>query len=328
MSHFQGINSLHHAASSCAVRLDANELPFNTPLNRYPSEQDYTALAEAWGNHERIPASCIYFTCGTEEAIDLAQRIYAVQGRDSVLEATPTRSIYRRRAQLNRLECRDVPLTEDTWQLPINKVLDTASPTTKLLFLCSPNSPTGTLHPSDEVCKLLEQFSGMVIVDESYIDFSPHATLLPLLNRYKNLVILRSFSHAWAAAGVRLAAVIAHPEVIKQFSNFGYTHPLSFNVLQSAMELVKNRLDVDKWVRQIVTERTKVEVALSQLPEVEKVYPSVANFILVKFRDNEEVYRYLLNESIATRLLPIGIRISIGLPGENSALIGALRRRC
>lgn len=309
------------------LRLDANESPFNAPDNRYPDEDLCNSLRRHWGCHERIPESCIYFTNGTEEAIDLCMRLYAFPGRDSLVCLTPTRDLYRRRATLNHIECREVALRENYFSLDVEAVLDAVDDTTQMIFLCSPNSPTGNLLSRSDIEMILELFEGMVVVDESYIDYVPHASVLSLLNKYKNLVILRSFSHAWSAAALRLAAVVARPEVIAQFKQMGWVHPISSLVAHAAWQVVNRRLDIDKWVRQIVSERIKVEIALKELGECIEVYPSDTNFLLVRFSEPQAIYHYLLEQGIAVYPVCGCLRITIGLPGENSALLGALRRR-
>lgn len=308
------------------VHLDANESPFNTPDNLYP-DADMLMLRKTWGCHEHIPEQCIYFTNGTEEAIDLSMRVCALPGRDSVASVSPTRTIYQRRALINRLEYREAPLMPDDFALNAEALLDIVSQTTKMIFLCSPNSPTGNVLARRDVETVLELFDGKVVVDESYIDYAPGASVLELLNRHRNLVVLRSFSHAWSAAGLRLAAIVAHPSVIDDYRRVGWVHPLSSLVARAAQQMVNRRLDVDKWVRQIVAERGRVELALKELPECRKVYPSEANFVLATFNNNTEIYNYLLSEGIAVRAVACGLRITIGLPCDNSVLIGALRRR-
>lgn len=308
------------------VRLDANESPFNTPDNRYPDGELLT-LRTSWGMHEHIPPQCIYFCGGTEEAIDLSMRIYALSGRDSVASVAPTRTIYKRRALVNRLEYREANLREDDFSLNTELLLDTVSQTTKMVFLCSPNSPTGNVLRQNDVETVLQLFDGMVVVDESYVDYAPGTTVIGLLNKYKNLIVLRSFSHAWSAAGLRLAAVVAHPEVISDFQRVGWVHPVSSVVERAAQEMVNRRLDIDKWVRQTISERQKVAAALNDLPECIKVFPSVTNFLLVSFSDPRSVYKCLLDQGIAVRAIGGFLRITIGLPSENSALLGALRRR-
>lgn len=311
---------------AASVRLDANESPFNTPDNRYP-DAELLNLRSTWGAHEHIPPQCVYFTGGTEEAIDLAMRVYALPGRDCVAGVIPTRSIYKRRALVNRLEYREAKLREEDFSLDTDALIDVVSQTTKMIFLCSPNSPTGNALRRSDVETVLQLFDGMVVVDESYVDYVPEATIVDLLNRYRNLIVLRSFSHAWASAGLRLAAVVAHPDVISDFQRVGWVHPVSSMVARAAQEMVSHRLDVDKWIRQTICEREKVAAALNDLPECVKVFPSVTNFLLVRFTDPDAVYKCLLDQGISVRAAGDCIRITIGLPRENSALLGALRRR-
>lgn len=177
-----------------------------------------------------------------------------------------------------------------------------------------------------EIETILQLFEGIVVVDESYIDFAPQASVLELLNKYKNLIIIRSFSHAWSLAGLHLSAIVAHPEVIEDITKIGLTHPVSTPVIEQATQMVKHRLNVDKWARQIIDERNKVRLALSDLKQCQHIYHSDANFLLVRFTDSAAIYKYLLRAGIATYPIKGCLRISIGLPTENSELLGALRR--
>lgn len=310
-----------------SVMLDENESPFNAPYNRYVEEHSLTTLKNNFGKHEHIPSKCIYFCNSTEEATDLLMRIYALPNRDSVVAISPTRSIYKRRALINRLDYREAPLRENDYELDANQVLNAVSETTKIIFLCSPNSPTGNLLDTKEIELILQLFDGMVVVDESYIEFCPQASVVPLLNKYKNLVILRSFSHAWSMAGVHVAALIAYPEIIESVTKVGFIHPISQPATDIVADMVSHRLDVDKWSRQIIDERTKVQLALSDIPECKHIYHSDANFLLVRFTDCQSVYKYLLKAGIAVKPINGCLRITIGLPQDNSALLGALRRR-
>lgn len=307
--------------------LDANESPFNAPLNKYPTEAALNKLKHEWGKHEHIPERCIYFCNGTEEAIDLLLRTYTLPQNDSVVTVVPTRMIYKRRAKINRVECREVALKADNFELDIESILNQISENTKILFLCSPNSPTGNLLNLNDVEEILQLFDGLVVIDESYIEYTRNKSAVGLLNKYRNVVIVRSFSHAWSCAGLQLASVVAHPEVIDEISKVGFVYPLSTAVIEIGLKQVRNRLDVDKCVRQIIDERTKVRIALSELPECVRIYHSDANFILVRFSDSATIYKYLLKEGIAVHPVHGCLRITIGLPSENSALLGALRRR-
>lgn len=308
------------------IALDANESPFNAPDNRYPREE-WTELCTLYGCHERIPQPCIYFCNGTEEAIDLSMRAFLRKPQAKVVSVSPTRSIYGRRAAINRATYVEVPLRADDFSLDLNALLGAIDDHTEMVILCSPNSPTGNLLSKSDIEELVQLFDGLIVLDESYIDFNPRASLLSLLNQYRNLVVLRSFSHAWSAAGLRLAAAIAHPDVIERLRSVGLTHPLSTPVIRLARQMLARRMDVDKWVRQIIEERTKVELALKELPDCLHIYPSSANFLLVRFADARAVYKYLKQQGIAVRPYMGCLRLTIGLPNENSALLGALRRR-
>lgn len=309
------------------LHLDANESPFNAPYNKYPDDNALRSLKRSWGRHEHIPEKCIYLCGGgTEAAVDLIIRANALPNRDSVVAAEPTRHIYKRRALANRIDYREAALRETDFELVADQVFDAVSDTTKIIFLCSPNSPTGNLLNRDEIESILQLFDGIVVVDESYIDFAPQASVLELLNKYANLVILRSFSHAWSMAGIHLSAIVAYPDVIEELNKIGLTHPVSTPVIDMAANMVRHRLNVDKWARQIIDERNKVQLALSDLKQCQHIYHSDANFLFVRFTDNAAMYKYLVKNGIAVHPAKGCLRISIGLPTENSELLGALRR--
>lgn len=311
------------------TNLSDNTSPFNAPLNAYPSDELLDALKAEWGRFEHIPAPCVYFCGGgTEQAVDLTLRAFCTAGRDSIVAPSPTRTIYERRARVCQLDYREAPLGANDFELSTEAVLNCVGPTTRAIILCSPNSPTGNLLDPSAVETILALFTeGLVLVDESYIEFAPGRSVLPLLNRFKNLVVLRSFSHAWSAAGLRLAAVVAHPEVIARYAAVGPTHPVSLPVITAARTLVRQRLDVDKWVRRIVEERDKVRLALSDLPECRHIYASAANFLFVRFDCSEAVHRYLAECGIRTSLHGDCLRITIGSAADNTALLSALRKR-
>lgn len=309
------------------LQLDANESPFNKPLNRYPSTKALQTLMTNWGKHEHIPERCIFMCNGIEEACDLLIRTFTVPNRDSIIAAEPTRHYYKRRAQINRIEYREANLRTENFELDANDIVNAISDTTQMIFLCSPNSPTGNLLDAGEIESIVQIFDGIVVVDESYIDFVPQATVIGLLNKYKNLVVLRSFSHAWALAGLNLSAIIAHPDIICNIAKIALSHPINTITINAALEMIKNRLDIDKWTRQIIDERTKVEIALKDIPECEHIYHSDANFLLVKFSNSASIYKDLLKNGIAVHPVMGCLRLTIGLPQDNSALLGALRRR-
>ena len=326
-------NSRNTAKHHDMLRLDANESPFNSPDCRYPDAQ-LTRLKTLWGRHEGIPAKCCYLCSGTEQAVDLTYRIFCNPGLEEAVALTPSRSVYLRRAQLNEVHCTQVPLTDETFQLSPEDVVDSVRHNTKVIFLCNPNSPTGNLLGEDNIAALADLFPGIVVVDESYIEFTPHQSAVRLINDHPNVVIIRSFSHAWASAAIRLAVVVAHPALVKYYECMGLCHPVSNLTADYAERLVRRRLDVDKWVRQLIDEREKVRIALRQLPVCEKVYPSETNFLMVRLKNRNDVVRYLEEEGIAVQPLEGDsrtdncVRITVSLPVDNSRLLGALRKYC
>lgn len=340
--------------SSSMLRFHANESPFNSPLNTYP-ESNNSELKEMWGRHEGIPAKCCHLVRGTEEAIDLVLRTFCTPGKDRVLAVAPTRRVYVRRSELHDVDCSLALLHEDDFSLDVDAVLEKVTSQTKVIFLCNPNCPTGNLLSSEGITKLAESFEGILVIDESYIDFCPTFTSLQLLNRFSRVIILRSFSHAWAAAGARLCMVIGHPGMIPYLQTAGLSHPLSAPEIEYAKELFTRRSDVDKWTRQIVEERIRMACALAQLPFCKKVYPSVTNFLLIKVENASRLCAYLEEQQMAVTCFtnevndesnqtrsdcraafPIHsikdirldncLRITISLPWENSKLLGALRK--
>lgn len=322
-----------HEVQPGFLRLHANESPFNSPDNRYP-DAALQKLKEQWGRHEGIPAQCCYLCNGTEEAFDLALRIFCRPVADSMLTTSPSRSIYARRAELNEVPYGEVPLREGDFALDIDSLLSRVHQSTKMIVVCNPNSPTANGLDVDDVATVAELFNGIVVIDESYVEFSPAHSCLGLLNRFDNVVIIRSFSHAWASASIRLSVVVARPSLIRYFDRMGMSHPVSKLTADYAERLVSRRLDMDKWVRQIIDERSKVALALAALPVCEKVYPSDTNFLLVKMKHCREVVDHLRENHIAVAhcanhpRLTDCVRITIALPAQNSRMLGALRRYC
>lgn len=313
------------------VRLHANESPYNMPESRYPEAQPAEFIAR-WGSLEGINPRCCYVCNGTEEAVDLTLRIFCRPGIDKVIVPHPTRSIYERRALCNDVECIRVPLGGDDFNFKADTITERLHRDVKVIFLCNPNSPTGNILPTGEIKTLAEKFSGILVVDESYIEFSPQNTAASLINGHWNVVILRSFSHARAAAGIRLGMVVAHPALIPYFIAAGMSHPVSIAVRNYAESLSAHHFDTDKWVRQIINERAKVAKALAELSLTKKVYPSAANFLLVEVENARAVHQYLMRNRVAVAAYPQDVRlencfrVTISLPNVNSQLLGLLRR--
>lgn len=305
------------------LRLDANESPFNSPENLYP-DRELTAVKKLWGQYEHIPPSYIYLCNGTEESVDLCIRSFVEPFQGEILTVTPTRSVYIKRASVNRVTYRECLLSDD-YKLDVDSLLSLVTEATKLIFLCSPNSPTGNSFSRSDIELILQRFDGFLVLDESFIDFCLQNSKLSLLNTYDNLIILRSFSHAWSSAGARLASIVAHPQLIQKIESVGLTHPLNTFAINYFNELLDRRVEVHKWVRQIVEERTKVVLALKALPLNLKVYHSDANFVFVTNDKKDFLYQYLLKHGVSVRNTGGGLRISIGMPRDNSVLLSVLR---
>lgn len=312
------------------LRLHANESPFNAPYNRYP-DAAASALCEEMSRLRGLRADCIFPANGCEELVDLLLRLFCVPQKDNVVSVTPTSPMYACRAALNDVEFRSVSLSPD-FTLSVEKIWAVVNDNTKLIFLCNPNNPTGTLFPWSDVKALLEGFEGMVVVDESYADFARSESVRRELTKFPNLVVLDTFSLAWGAAGLRLGVAYAVPAVVAYLHRVAYTHPLSLPVMEKAVELIKHRFDVDRWVKQLLEERDRMAEAFKLLPFCEKVYPSSTNFLLVRFKNADLVYTYLREQGIG--VMHAGnfthcdncLRFSVGLPHQNSQLLGALRK--
>lgn len=311
--------------------LDANESPYNSPDNRYPDphQADLKALV---ARVKGVTPQNIFLGNGSDEAIDLIFRIFCTPQRDNVIALSPTYGMYEVAAHINDVEYRSLELDEH-FGFNAQRLLQLANERTKVIFLCSPNNPTGNLLPEKEVRYVIENFQGIVVIDEAYIDFAFKPSFLRQLAHFPNLIILQTFSKAWASAGIRLGMAFAQPDIILLFDKVKYPYNLSMLTQREALTLLKEkRFDIDQWVRTIVEEKSRVAQALSQLPFCLKIYPSDANFLLVKITDAQAIYDYLLKRKIIVRnrthtpLCHNCLRITIGSITENTRLLAALRQ--
>lgn len=311
------------------VFLDANENPFNNPYNRYPDPLQWT-LKEKIAAIKQVDPKKIFLGNGSDEPIDIVFRAFCEPGIDNVVSIDPTYGMYQVAADINNVEVHKVKLNED-FGFSAQKLLDAANIYTKAIFICSPNNPTANLLDQSEIIKLITSFDGLVVVDEAYIDFSPQSSLLPELDKYENLIILQTFSKAWGMAGIRLGMAFAHPEIIRIFNKIKYPYNINILTQEKALELLDRLEEKNDWVNTIVEERGKMIRKLFKLPFVQVVYPSDANFILVKMHDARGIYKYLTEQKIIVRdrskiaLCDDCLRITIGSPEENKKLRKALK---
>jgi histidinol-phosphate aminotransferase len=315
-------------SGEAAVFLDANENPFNAPYNRYPDPRQ-KELKSKIAPVKNVPAENIFLGNGSDEPIDLLIRAFCSPGKDNIVAIAPTYGMYRVAADVNDVEVIEAPLNAD-YTLSVKTVLNTVTPNTKMIFLCSPNNPTGNALEKEAMLEIMENFQGLVVVDEAYIDFCPEKSLLPLLPEHPNLVVLQTFSKAWGMAGIRLGMAFAGREIIDVLNRIKYPYNINILTQLKAMELIELEKEKSDWVKILVSEREKLAKKLQEFPFVVRVFPSDANFLLVKTHDPRGIYDYLVDEKIIVRdrsgvaLCEGSLRISIGSEIENQRLIEAL----
>ncbi|PLX01544.1 MAG: histidinol-phosphate transaminase, partial [Marinilabiliales bacterium] len=272
------------------IMLDANESPFGAPANRYPDPYQ-KELKEEISKLKDINPGNIFLGNGSDEAIDLLIRVFCEPGVDNVIIPQPTYGMYQVCADINNVKVKSV-LLDDRFDIDIDAIKESIDVNTKLIFLCSPNNPTSNLLSKDRIRSLMNDFSGIVVLDEAYIDFSMDQSMLPELNQSNNLVILQTFSKAWEMAGVRLGMAFGSNEIIDIMNKVKY--PYNINKLTSSFALNKLRdgkKEVCDNISIILNERDKLIQQLNQLDAVNKVYPSDSNFLLVKFNDSNKVFQ-------------------------------------
>lgn len=313
-----------------SVFLDANESPYNSPVNRYPDPLQESVKARL-SDVKSVPAANIFLGNGSDEAIDLVYRVFCNPGKDNVVAIEPTYGMYKVCADINDVEYRPVMLDEG-YQLCADKLLAAADGNTKVIWLCTPNNPTGNSFVRKEVEKVLDKFEGIVVVDEAYSDFSPERPFRVDIDRWPNMIVLNTFSKAWGCAAIRLGMAFASTEIIGLFNKVKYPYNVNALTQQKALEMMQDLGRVNQWLAQIKSERAKVMPAFADLPICKKVFPSQANFFLAKVTDANALYNYLIDCGIVvrnrTRVSMCGdcLRITIGTPTENNELMAALRK--
>lgn len=333
-------NILNLAPYSCArnefsgttakVFLDANENPYGGPYNRYPDPLQLK-LKSMIEKVKGIPTDYTFLGNGSDEAIDLVYRCFCEPKEDNVVAIEPTYGMYKVCADINDVEYRPV-LLDENFQITAKALLSECDSHTKVIWICSPNNPTGNDINREEIVKVLESFDGIVVVDEAYSDFSHKRPLRFELPRYPNLIVLNTLSKAWASAAIRLGMAFASPEIINIFNKVKYPYNVNLLTQEQAMKILSDPYEVDRWIQLITNERSRMIEAFQSLSICEKVYPTDANFFLAKVTNAQSIYEYLVKQGIIVRnrtrvqLCKDCLRITVGNRNENAELLGALRQ--
>ena len=312
------------------IFLDANENPYNKPFNRYPDPLQIE-LKAALSKVKQVPAENIFLGNGSDEAIDLIYRIFCCPQRNNVVAIEPTYGMYKVCADINDVEYRPV-LLDNNYQLDADKLLAACDDSTKVIWICSPNNPTGNNLQQEEIEKTLERFQGIVVVDEAYSDFSSAEVFRNKIAQYPNIIVLNTMSKAWGCAAIRLGMAFASKEIVELMNKVKYPYNINLLTQQQAIDSLRHREDVEKWATLLLKERKHLMNAFRDLPICEQVYPSDANFFLAKMTDAQQIYNYLIEKGIVVRnrtrvqLCNNCLRITIGTKGENTELLSALRQ--
>jgi histidinol-phosphate aminotransferase len=309
------------------VFMDANENPYGT-LNRYPDPYQ-RELKSSISGIKGVPEENIFLGNGSDEIIDLCFRIFCNPGVDKALTFSPTYGMYEVSAAINNVKLVKIPLSGD-FQIEIERVLPfLKEPRLKLIFICSPNNPTGNSMKESDIENIISAFTGIVVIDEAYIDFSEHPSFKTKITRYRNLIVMQTFSKAMGLAAARVGMAFMDPSMVHYFNKMKPPYNISAINQKAALkclshiELLKNR------VRRIKTERERLAASLKKISIIEKVFPSDSNFLLVKTRNADLIYSMLIDNKIIVRnrnkIVPGCIRITVGTVSENSKLIRALQ---
>ena len=308
------------------VFLDANENPFQNGYNRYPDPRQ-AELKAIIAPKKGVRVEQMFIGNGSDEAIDLCFRIFCEPRIDNLVAIAPSYGMYRVSADINDVEVREVQLGED-FSLPVDALLAACDEHTKLMFVCSPNNPSGNIFSIDEMRRLLDGFKGMLVVDEAYIDFASQPSLTTLLGEYPNLIVLQTLSKAYGLAGLRLGLAFAAEEVMALFANVKYPYNINLAGMERAKELLAR--DVESEIDIIKSERERVAEALEKCACVKKVYPSAANFLLVQVSGARALYNALIAEQVIVRDrskvkgCDECLRITIGTPEENDRMLAVV----
>lgn len=310
------------------VFLDANENPFNTTVNRYPDPQQ-TVLKTLISNQNNVETNQILLGNGSDEVLDLIFRAFCEPNQDSILSLPPTYGMYDVLANLNAIENIQVPLSKN-FQIEVDRILSNVKTNTKLLFICSPNNPSGNTVDRDAVERLLNTFNGLVIIDEAYIDFTNEVSWTEQLNAYPNLIVTQTLSKAYGLAGIRLGVCYASQDIIAILNKIKPPYNINTLTQDAAMKALENKNKVADQISTVLKERSRLMKAFENYPFIKKIYSSEANFILIKVDDANKRYNQLIDKGIVVRNRSSQLhcenclRITVGTPDENTQLLTVL----
>lgn len=312
-----------------SVYLDANESPYNNGTNRYPDPLQIE-VKSLLAPLKKVRPEQIFLGNGSDEAIDLVYRIFCRPGIDNVVAPAPTYGMYQVCADINDIEYRAIPLKAD-YQLDMEAMKHAIDENTKAIWLCSPNNPTGNVFAKEDLLWFLDNVNAMIVVDEAYIDFSDKGTMVEMLDKYPNLIVLQTFSKAWGQAAIRLGIAMASEEVISLYNKVKYPYNVNILTQQQALKVLGNVAKKENQVKEILVQRYVLKNLLLSLSCVEEIYPSDSNFLLVKVNDANGIYKYLQDKGIIVRnrhrvtLCANCLRITVGTPTENAEIYNALK---
>ena len=311
------------------ILLDANESPYGKEgLNRYPSRNLRESLAEKISKQKGLSRERLFLGNGSDETIDLCYRVFCQPGKDNAVMIAPSYGMYSVCAGINDVECRQIQLEKD-FTLPVDALLDASDSGTKLMFLCSPNNPTGNAFPESGIRRLLDEFKGVLVLDEAYVDFSEQGSMMGLLDEYPNLIILQTLSKAYGMAGLRVGMALADPAIVSLFDKVRYPYNIGTDTLRLAVGSI-NPEKVASEIQMIRAQRDIVASRLTGFKCVEKIFPSDANFLLIKVSDPIALYSHLLRDGIIVRNRSSVsgcegcLRLTVGTPEENNKMLRSI----
>ncbi|MFZ1715829.1 MAG: histidinol-phosphate transaminase [Saprospiraceae bacterium] len=319
----------HEFTGHGEIFLDANENPYDTDVNRYPDPLQQE-LKQVISELKNIPVDQIFLGNGSDEAIDLILRIFCNPGQDEIMVLPPTYGMYQVSADIADVKVKKVRLTED-FQPDLESIRQSMGENTKVLFLCSPNNPSGNLIGIEKVKQILGFFKGIVVIDEAYIDFCPESTTIPMIGLYDRLIVLQTLSKAWGMAAIRLGMAFSSADIISYFNKVKAPYNINILTQRFALDRLNKRQAMREQTSEILNEKHKLMTLLPTIPCVQKVFPSDANFLLIKVTQADRIYEALVVKGIVVRNrskepgCENALRVTIGKPKENELLIQTLK---